>query len=46
MKVKDLILITGGNTKIRMVGTTDKDMYVEVWNGIVDNIVFNDQIPC
>lgn len=45
MKVEDLILITGGNTKIRMVGTTDKDMYVEVWNGIVDNIVFNDQIP-
>ena len=46
MKVKDLILITGGNTKVRMVGTTDKDMYVDVWNGIIDDIDFNNnQIP-
>lgn len=46
MKVKDLILITGGNTKVRMVGTTDKDLFVEIWDGIVDDIDFNNnQIP-
>lgn len=46
MKVKDLILITGGLTKIRMVGITDKDSYVDAWTGIIDDINFNDdQIP-
>lgn len=46
MKVKDLILITGGSTKLRMVGTTHDSKYVEVWNGIVDDIDFNNnQIP-
>lgn len=46
MKVKDLILITGGLTKIRMVGTTEKDAYIDVWTGIIDDINFNDnQIP-
>lgn len=46
MKVKDLILITGGDTKVRMVGTTDKDLFVKVWDGIVDDIDFNNnQIP-
>ena len=41
MKVKDLILITGGNTKVRIVGTTDKDAYVEVHP---KNITISDKI--
>ena len=44
MKVKDLILIAGGRTKVRMVGTTDKDEFVNLWNGIVDDIDFS-KIP-
>ena len=38
MKVRDLILLTGGRTKVRMIGTTKKDVYVEVWTGIVDDV--------
>lgn len=45
MKIKDLISITGGSTKVRMVGTTDKDAYVEVWKGIIDDIEDYGNIP-
>ena len=44
MKVKDLVIITGGLTNIRMVGTTDKDQYVDVWKGIIDDIDFNNNL--
>lgn len=44
MKVKDLMLITGGNTNVLMYGTTEKDEYVKVWDGIVDDMNFNDDL--
>lgn len=40
MKVKDLLLNMGGNANFCIQGTTEKDEYVEVARGKVDDIKF------
>lgn len=45
MRVKDIIVLLGGNTKVRMVGTDEEEKFVDVWSGKVDDINF-DKIPC
>ena len=42
MTVKDLLTITGGNTKFYINGTTEKQSYVQLAFGKVDDIKF----PC
>lgn len=40
MKVKDLLTITGGNTKFYIQGTTENQKYVQLAYGKVDDIKF------
>lgn len=40
MTVKDLLTITGGNTKFYINGTTEKQSYVQLAFGKVDDIKF------
>ncbi|GAA0082859.1 hypothetical protein [Clostridium sp. CTA-6] len=40
IKVKDLLCITGGNTKVVIYDINDNS-YKELWKGIVDDIDFN-----
>lgn len=39
MTIKDILTITGGNTKV-MLFSEDEDRYIRLWYGIVDNIHF------
>lgn len=40
IKVKDLLIMTGGNTIFYIQGTTEKQMYVQLAYGKVDDIKF------
>lgn len=40
MIVKDLLDTIGGNTKIVIRGTTEKEKYVDLWRGAGDDIRF------
>lgn len=50
MKIKNVVNVTGGNTKISIIGFSGNssilnasgqcDEYIELWNGIIDDIDF------
>ena len=40
MTIKDILTITGGNTKVMIFSTDEKDRYIRLWYGIVDDINF------
>lgn len=54
MKIKNVVNVTGGNTKISIIGfpgnssilntSGQRDEYVELWSGIIDDIDF-EHIP-
>lgn len=40
MKIKDVLKITGGRTKVMILSADKNDSYIRLWNGIVDDIDF------
>lgn len=38
MTIKDILTITGGNTKVMIFSTDKEDRYIRLWHGIVDDI--------
>ena len=40
MTIKDILTITGGNTKVMIFSADKEDRYVRLWYGIVDDIHF------
>lgn len=40
MTIKDILTITGGNTKIMIFSTDEEQRYIRLWHGIVDDIHF------
>ena len=40
MTIKDILTITGGNTKVMIFSADKEDRYIRLWYGIVDDIHF------
>ena len=40
MTIKDILTITGGNTKVMIFSADKKNRYIRLWYGIVDDINF------
>lgn len=40
MTIKDILTITGGNTKVMIFSADKDDRYIRLWYGIVDDICF------
>ena len=40
MTIKEILTITGGNTKVVIYSTDKEDRYIKLWYGIVDDIHF------
>ncbi len=40
MTIKDILTITGGNTKVMIFSVDKDDRYIRLWYGIVDDICF------
>lgn len=40
MTIKDILTITGGNTKVMIFSTDKEDRYIRLWYGVVDDIHF------
>ena len=40
MTIKDILTITGGNTKVMIFSADEEQKYIRLWNGIVDDINF------
>lgn len=40
MTIKDILTITGGNTKVMIFSVDKEDRYIRLWYGIVDDIHF------
>lgn len=44
MTIKDVLEITGGRTKVMIFSTDKNDSYIRLWNGIVDDIDFENLV--
>lgn len=45
MKIKDILITTGGRTKVSILSTDENEKYIALWDGIVDDIDDFENIP-